>query len=62
MGNFYMKIFRFFNKIADYFWKKALQTKKKEIDMPYHKGSHSKGMKKKKKMKKGKKKKINGFS
>ena len=30
--------------------------------MPYHKGSHSKGMKKKKKMKRGKKKKINGFS
>ena len=29
MSNFYMKIFRFFNKIADYFWKKALQTKKR---------------------------------
>ena len=29
MSNFYMKIFRFLNKIADYFWKKALQTKKR---------------------------------
>ena len=28
-----MKIFRFFNKLADYFWKKALQQQKRKV---YH--------------------------
>jgi len=33
MNSFNMKIFRFFNKLADYFWKKALQTRKERV---YH--------------------------
>jgi hypothetical protein len=38
---------------------KSITNQEKEINMPYHtgKGTHSKGMKKKKKMRKGKKKK-----
>ena len=26
-----MKIFHFFNKLADYFWKKALQQRKRKV-------------------------------
>ena len=33
MNSFNMKIFRFFNKLADYFWKKALQQQKRKV---YH--------------------------
>ena len=33
MNSLNMKIFRFFNKLADYFWKKGLQQRKERV---YH--------------------------
>ena len=42
MNSFNMKIFRFFNKLADYFWKKALQQQKRKV---YH-GTNTEAKKK----------------
>ena len=65
-----MKIFRFFNKIADYFWKKALQQQKRKV---YHgtntetekvtkRATRSNSKKSKKKVKRKRKGKNNALS
>ena len=57
----WLRLAKFFNKIGNYFYSlhvaKVHDNQRKESEMPYHKGSHSKGTKKKKKMTKRKKKK-----